>query len=225
MLFSQVRPVPQSPPALPSRAPPGGWRGSRARARPPLFCSLSGDAAEIPSGLSNRDKVSPLQRQLQSFHVPVCIVLSTSPVSFAPSRQMASRPHRVPCWSQLPLAPPGLGSSSKDPLAGLDALCTEPGGIRGPSPHHGVPPFQSGIKPHLVPFLSTQGRKHTSGISFLCTRAIRSGSDLRIRVVSFLFSFFFSAPEVASLTNKYSALGGVQAWKADGNFNYIKLQL
>lgn len=64
------------------------------------------------------------------------------PVSSAPSRQMASRPHRVPHWSQLPVAPPGLGSSSKDPVAGLDPLGTDPGRIRGSSPHHGVPPFQ-----------------------------------------------------------------------------------
>ena len=145
----------------------------------------------MPSCLSNHNKASPLQSQLLSFHLPVCIALSTSPVSSAPSAQMASRPRWFLWWSQLPLAPPVLGSFLQGPLTVLIPRGTDLGRIPGSSPHHGVPPLpdsgESGNKASLVSFLPSQGGKHTSGILlFLFTRAIRSGRDLRIRAVSFL---------------------------------------
>lgn len=128
-----------------------------------------------------------------------------------------------------PISPSRLQASAPPPRTPLRVLTPwAPIQAGSGTPPHTVASLhsrESEIKPHLVLFLPTQGRKHTSGIFSLCTRAVRSGSDLRIRAVSLLFSFFFSAPEVAFLTSKCSALGGVQAWKAEGNFNYIKLQL
>lgn len=226
MLFSQVRPLRPSAPALPPRAPPGGWRGSRARARPPLFRSLSRDAAEIPSGPLTSHKASSLQTQLQSFHVLVCIALPPLPFPLLHPDKWLPGPTGFPGG---PISPSRLQASAPPPRTPLRVLTPwAPIQAGSGTPPHTVASLhsrESEIKPHLALFLPTQGRKHTSGIFSLCTRAVRSGSDLRIRAVSLLFSFFFSAPEVAFLTSKCSALGGVQAWKAEGNFNYIKLQL
>ena len=200
------------------------WRpaGSRARARPPRFRSLPRDAARIPSGplrpqssfpASDATAVLPRPGPPLAFpplhpdkRLPGPTVLPGGPS--APSRLQASAP------------PPSTPSRVVTPRAPIPA---GPGTL--PHAVASLHSRDSAIKPRLVPSLPTQGRKHTSGIFSLCTRAVRSGSDLRIRAVSFLFSFFFSAPEVAFLTSECSALGGVQAWKADGNVNYIKLQL
>ena len=105
------------------RAPPGGGRGSgdrRASRSPgvpaPLLFGAPQDPAEIPSSLSNRNKVSLLQSQLLFSHVHITIY--TWPISSAPSRQMASWPplghpphssssapfSKVP-WLVLPLRP------------------------------------------------------------------------------------------------------------------------
>lgn len=142
---------------------------------------------------------------------------------------MASRPHQVPLQSPLPVGPPGLGSSSKDPSAGLDPLGTDPGRIRGSSPHHRRPSIRVRVS-HIWSLSFLLKAESTLQVFFCaCTRTIRSGSDLRIRVVSFFLFSFFCPRSCLFLTSKYSALGGVQcpqvqAWKADGNFNYIKLQ-
>lgn len=125
MLCSQVRPRSVFPPALRPRAPPGGWPGSRAPGVYPqpgsasVFLFLTQDLAEIPNCLSNRYKVSPLQSHLLSSHVPVCDAIYTSPIPTAPSRQLASLPHRV-FGSLLPFTPPVLGSSLRRKTPGLD---------------------------------------------------------------------------------------------------------
>lgn len=108
--------------SVPWRRAGSGGPGAAAAAQgpPPLFGSSPRDPVRMPSCLSNHNKASPLQSQLLSSHVPVCIALSTSPVSSAPSAQMASRPRWFLRWSQLPLAPPVLGSFLQGPLTGLD---------------------------------------------------------------------------------------------------------
>lgn len=84
-----------------------------------VFLLLTQDLAEIPNCLLNRYKVSPLQSQLRSSHVPVCDAIYTSPIPTAPSKQLASPPHWV-FGSLLSFALPVLGSSLRRKTTGLD---------------------------------------------------------------------------------------------------------
>lgn len=175
------------------------WRraGSGARARPPqprARLRFSVPLLGIPYGCP---AASQITIKLPHFKVSCCPLTSLSASPFPP------RPFPLPHLHKWLPGPAGFSGgpssrsllqfsapSSKDPSRVLIPRGSDLGRIPGSSPHHGVPPLpdsgESGNKPILVPFLPSQGGKHTSGILFLFTRAIRSGRDLRIRAVSFL---------------------------------------